>query len=350
MSFDYKEITDNLETSKIISLMQELGADRYKEVDNAVIFPTICHNVDSSEASMKLYYYKDSHIFYCFTDCTNMNIFKFLKNYYDTRQIQYNWYEDILQVVISCSASTIDRTREPNAYKSQRDNYIISKRKELTTYPKGIIDVFTKHYPIEWLNDGISRDSMDKYDIRFSPIQNKIIIPHFNAQGGLVGIRGRALDAEECELFGKYMPVQIEDKWYSHPLSLNLYGLNIAKENIKKYGYCFIGESEKFCMQVDGFDMPNCAVASCGSSINKFQIKQLMEECAPREIIVCYDREERDGEDKYFNKLYSMCKKYSNYANMSFVYDRKKLSKMKDSPSDNGQDIFNALVRERVKV
>ena len=41
------------------------------------------------------------------------------------------------------------------------------------------------------------------------------------------------------------MPVKIEDTWYKHPLSLNLYGLNETKENIKKNGVAFLLESEK---------------------------------------------------------------------------------------------------------
>lgn len=40
------------------------------------------------------------------------------------------------------------------------------------------------------------------------------------------------------------MPVCIEGKWYSHPLSLNLYGLNITKENIKQTGIAYLFEAE----------------------------------------------------------------------------------------------------------
>ena len=57
---DYKEIIDGLETKSVIELMQKLGADRYIERPGYVIFPTICHNVDSAEASMKLYYYTNN--------------------------------------------------------------------------------------------------------------------------------------------------------------------------------------------------------------------------------------------------------------------------------------------------
>ena len=57
---NYREIIDGLQDKDIINLMTKLGADRYKETDEAIIFPTICHNADCAEASMKLYYYKDS--------------------------------------------------------------------------------------------------------------------------------------------------------------------------------------------------------------------------------------------------------------------------------------------------
>lgn len=191
---------------------------------------------------------------------------------------------------------------------------------------------------------------MDKFNILYSNTQNKVIIPHLNENGELVGIRGRALDPIEAEKYGKYMPVRIENKFYSHKLSLNLYGLYENKDTIKNTGVCFLFESEKSVLQLEDFNMPNCAVASCGSNINIFQIKLLMKVCQPHEIIVCFDSEEKDGESKYFHKLYTMCKKYSNYCNFSFIYDRKHLLKLKDSPSDNGEEIFRYLLERRVKV
>mgnify|MGYP003315804525 CR=1 FL=1 len=103
-------------------------------------------------------------------------------------------------------------------------------------------------------------------------------------------------------------------------------------------------------MQCEQFSFPNCAVASCGSNLNKFQIDLLIRTCHPREIIVCYDNEEIKGENRYFEKLYKMCQKYTKYSNMSFIYDRKGLSKHKDSPSDNGEIILKQLINERIRV
>ena len=43
--------------------MIEHGAEKYEEYETHIIFPTICHNPYGAHMNMKLYYYKDSHLF-----------------------------------------------------------------------------------------------------------------------------------------------------------------------------------------------------------------------------------------------------------------------------------------------
>ena len=348
---DYKQIIDNLDINSIVELMKKLGADRYEEKEKFFIFPTICHNINSAEASMKLYLYKDTKLFVCYTEDGNMSIFKFLKTYYETRQIEYDWFEDIYNVVLNCGNFRPKEGFDTTQYHSLKERYQIKKKTvELQQYSNGILDIFMKNYPVEWLNDGISRRAMDKYNIKYSVSQNKIIIPHYDINNNLIGIRGRALNEWEIENIGKYMPIQIEKKWYTHPLSLNLYGLNHTKENIKKYGICYIGEAEKFCLQSESFSFPNCSCAVCGSQFNKYQLDILMKNCRPKEIVICFDKEEKDKEDKYFFKLYNLCKKYINYCKMSFIYDTENLLKLKESPTDCGENIFKKLLEKRIIV
>lgn len=346
---DYQGIIEQLNTDKVIELMEKLGVETYVRRSSYVIFPTICHNEDPTQASMKLYYYENNHIFYCYTNCQGMSIFKFLKHYYECRNISYDWYEDVYKVILDCSNFRTAAHEHPT-YKSIRDLYRRPEQVQLPTYSEGILQTFTKFYPPEWLNDGISKEAMDKFNILYSIPQNKIIIPHYNIDNKLVGVRGRALNEWEVENIGKYMPVQIEGQWYSHPLSLNLYGLNKTKDNIKKTGICFLFEAEKSVLQMDSFDRPNCAAAVCGSQFNKFALKILVQNCHPSEIVICFDKEELPGEDIYFNKLHKLCQKYKNYANFSFIYDMENLLELKDSPTDKGQDTFERLLNKRVKI
>ena len=346
---DYEQIVKDLKDEEVIRLMYELGADRHEETDNYIIFPTICHNENATEASMKLYYYKDTHLLYCYTEDGPMTIYKFLENYYKTRNIEYNWGQDILKVVFQCSAATELTTKETIFKQSLKDKYRKRQSIQLAAYSPNVLESFVKQYPIEWLEDNISAGAMDKYNIRYSISQNKIIIPHYDINNRLVGIRGRALNESEIA-YAKYAPVKIEDIVYKHKLSLNLYGLNHNWENIKELGICYIAESEKAVLQSELFGEKNCTVAICGSSLNIYQIKLLMQHCQPKEIVLCLDKEELPGEDKYFYKLWDMCSKYKLYTNMSFIYDRENLLNLKDSPFNRGRNIFNKLLEKRVKV
>jgi len=346
---NYEEIIEQLDDNKVKALLDKLQIP-FEEKGSYIIMPTVCHHADIDDASWKLYYYKNTHIFQCYTEDGAMSIFSFLKRFYETRNYEYDWYNDILRVILDCSNISFN-AEDANKYKSIQDDYSQKKiRRELPAYPEGILDVFVKYYPIEWLNDGISRAAMDKFNIKYSPSQNKIIIPHYDVNGRLIGIRGRALNPWEIENVGKYMPVQIEDKWYSHPLSLNLYGLNITKENIKRSGIAYLFEAEKSVLQFESFQMLNCAAAVCGSKLNKYALDILIRECHPQEIVICFDSEEEPKDDTYFNHLYTLCQKYNMYCNFSFIYDRERLLRLKDSPSDHGEEVFKQLLWKRVRV
>lgn len=344
---DYKKIIEELENEQIKELLYRLGAEDVIEKENCYITNTICHNEEGG--SYKLYYYFNNHCFVCYSNCDVMSPFKFLETYYQTRGIDYDWYKDVFLVIKNCSNYNPNLERKER-YKSISYKYQKEDKIKLESFDEGILEVFTKYYPIEWLKDGISKKAMDKFNIKYSISQNKIIIPHYDTENRLIGIRGRALNEYEIEEYGKYAPVKIEDIMYNHRLSYNLYGLNITKENIKNTGICFLVEGEKGVLQLEDFSFPNCGAAVCGSSLNIHQLRILMEECHPKEIILCFDNEELEGEEKYFLKLYDMCKKYKNYCNMSFIYDRQHLTNLKESPTDRGENVFKQLISKRVKI
>ena len=63
------EVRLSLTDEQVIHLLAKLGATNYIETPQAVIFPTLCHNINIEEASMKLYYYRNSKLFQCYTEC-----------------------------------------------------------------------------------------------------------------------------------------------------------------------------------------------------------------------------------------------------------------------------------------
>lgn len=350
---DYYEIINSLEPEKVITLMRRLGAENWIDKGGYIIFPTICHNIDPNEASMKLYFYKNTKLFTCYTECGNMSIFKFLKEYYTTRGIDYNWYEDVYLVAKSCSPLKVELEGfvQPT-YKSLRQRFSAKpKMVKLPEYSKEVLDCFVKGtYPQEWLDEGITREAMDKFEISYSISQNKIILPHYDVRHRLVGIRGRALNPEEVEAWGKYMPIKVENTWYKHPLSMNLYGLNITRKNIKRTRICYLFEGEKSVLKLDGFNMVNCGAAACGGNLNVYQLNLLLKHCAPQEIVICFDKEDKKGEDKHLERVCEIGRKYKEKCNFSYVRDMNELLDLKDSPVDKGEEVFRQLLRERKKI
>lgn len=353
----FDDIKANLTPEEIIDIVTNtLGAHTYQEHSDCIIFPTICHNIDSENARMKLYYYKENRLFHCYTECSSsFDIFGLFKKYYQKNNQKYDFYKDILLKIVSKESLSFEA--DNYKYQIQRDKYKIKKRDiTLISFPKNIINIYQKLYPVEWTYENISDKTMDRFNIRFSPLENKIIIPHYDINDNLIGIRARALNEEDIQNFGKYAPVKIEDKWYSHPLSLNLYGINFNKEAIKRARHIVIAEGEKSVLLYDEFfgSENNISVAVCGSSFNKLQLQLLLKNFDLNEIIIAFDKEynyypSKESEN-YFNRLLKLCEKYSKYCNFSFLFDTKNLLREKESPFDRGKKVFENLLENRVKI
>ena len=327
-----------------------LGANRYEEHDNEIIFPTICHNENADDASMKLYYYKNTKLFHCYSGCDEtFDIYQLFEKRYQLIKKEYNYVNDIIGV-IKKDYHNYTTFFEENEYKKLSDNYKKQFTEiQLTKYNKNILSIFEKYYTPEWLNDGITIDAMNKFNILYSINQNKIIIPHYDIDNNLIGIRARSLNEEDIQI-GKYMPIKIEGKIYAHPLAYNLYGLNLNKEAIARNHFAIVYESEKSVLLQEGL-FNNNSVAVCGSNFNKFQIQTLVK-CGAEEIIIAFDKEYYNNQEKeqYFYKLWNKIIKYKQYCKMSFIIDNENLLNLKDSPIDRGHDILMQLLKKRVKV
>jgi hypothetical protein len=65
---DYQELIEQLDDNKVKMMLVRLNIP-YDDRGDYLLMPTVCHNEDVESASWKLYYYKNTHIFYCYTEC-----------------------------------------------------------------------------------------------------------------------------------------------------------------------------------------------------------------------------------------------------------------------------------------
>ena len=136
---------------------------------------------------------------------------------------------------------------------------------------------------------------------------------------------------------------------YNHPLSFNLYNINLSQYNIRAIKKAILFEGEKSCLLYSSFFGTNndISVAVCGSNLVDYQIELLLS-LGVQEIIIGFDRQYQEIGDKdwqgWTKKLYNIHKKYGNIVQISYLFDKEHLLGFKDSPVDKGRDIENNIL------
>ena len=368
--YDKNGLKESLDIDQVSRYLEEFDAE--PEVRNGIIIArTICHN-HCGCGSHKLYYYPNTGLFKCYTDCGGdaFDIFELTRKILSREKpkaredSEWNLPEAIdyvaqyfhfapNQKVDTDSLETEDELAVFEKYDRINNIDINTQQVELKEYE----DTFLQHLPhpiiTPWLAEGISQEAMDSHEICYDPKNQGIVIPHRDINGRLIGIRERTLIQEQAELYGKYMPAKIAGKMYNHPLSFNVYNLNFSKDNISRMRKAFVFESEKSCLKYRSyFGAENdLSVAICGSSFINYQAWLLINQGA-EEIIVALDRQYKELGDDEFKKLVknlkSIHKKYGKYATISFMFDKEHLLGYKDSPIDCSKDTFIELYKKRI--
>lgn len=335
----------------IDKILSFFGLD-YKEVNNAYVLRTVCHNHQDDTGSEKLYVYfnEETVVFHCYTRCGSMGLEKFIEKYQDC---SYSEAKRLITEILD--RSSIDGFN--NLYKEDalENPFVIKKKKEFKINKVINNSVLNSFYPIPfggWIKENIFHRTQRKFNIRFDVVHNSIIIPQLNEDGQLVGIRRRALNEFDIEREGKYKPIFVNGRWYNADTSTIMYGLFENKDNIKKSKKAIIFEAEKSVMQLDTFYNGTApAVALYGSNISGYQAELLRKLCV-EEIIVALDKEYQDEHSyqTYLKVLIKKFKKFQPFFTVSFVLDGfdSSLLNYKDSPSDHGKETFEKLLRKRI--
>ena len=355
-NINFKELREKITPEQIKDILQKnYGVSPASENDKSIIFPTVCHNI--SGGSNKLYYYKDTKLFKCYTHCEGtFDIFNLIQKIEKLRNKEIS----IFDAIKKCNLQIDFLNKEDDVINYDNDinflyNLLKTKNKliKIPALDSSILNryVFNTDILNMWVKEGISLDTMKKFHILYDPIENCIIIPNYDDLNNLIGIRGRFLspDAE-----AKYKPITFQNKILSYPTSLALYGLNITKNRLEKNKYCIIFESEKSVMMMETYyKEQNCSVATLGKNIS-FQQIQLLLKYGVKDIIIAYDADYRNYKELEFKKqeYFKIGNILKTYFNVSIIFDFSfnKL-KYKDSPIDRGKEIFEDLIQNnRVKI
>ena len=358
VNISIQDIVNSITLEDVRLFLESLGVEQIAVYEDKgyLVCPTICHNPLEEAESMKLYWYQNNKIFRCYTECNEaMSIFTLYEKF---MYINYHRvsFEEAVDYVKKCIRHLVITETKSYKFEENTEQYKFDATfPKLTTYPKTMLTYFTHYYHPTWLRDGIKPEIMDKFHIGFSLAQNKIIIPHFDIDGDLVGIRARTLDKDEAKLYGKYRPLQIGNVLYAHPLHFNLYGIYEHQEAIRRRRSAIIVEGEKSVLLDDGYygEWSN-TVACCGSKFNKYHIHLLVDKLDVNEITIAFDKEyvKWDSEKafQYRKKIEQLCEPFKGLATFYYIWDIDDLLNEKDSPFDRGKETFEKLYKTRIRV
>lgn len=215
---------------------------------------------------------------------------------------------------------------------------MIHDEEEDTTPIKPISEKVLSYYlpygNVMFEDDGISLYTQHQWEIGFDPQSNSITIPIRDELGTLIAIKARRFKyTPDTPMSKRRFPDELmegESKyWFSAPgpKSQVLYGLYKNSDAIKQQGIVYVGESEKFTMQL--YEMGYYGVSIGSSTISKRQVDMLSR--LGVKIVICFDKDV----DK--EKLEDIASKFMDGIPVYAMIDNENILSEKESPSDNAK-------------
>lgn len=360
--YDKNSLKESLSIEEVFDLVAELGGKPHMNVDSFTA-RTICHGGNSH----KLYYYANTHLFHCYTECgdASFDIYELvLKVGKASGRVNYSLPQAIVFVAKYFGYSTdnfefedcqedLEDWKFINAFKRGKEKSK-PQQVELKVYDNAILKYLPCPRILPWEKEDITFEILKARGICYDPLNMGIVIPHYDINNNLIGIRERTLIKEE-EVYGKYKPAILNGKQFNHPLGFNLYNINFSKDAIKKMKIAIVFEGEKSCLKYASyFGKDNdISVACCGSNLINYQVKLLLS-LGVKEIVIALDKQFQEIGDeewkKWTAKLKTIYNKYGHYVNISYMFDLHNLLSYKSSPIDEGKEKFLTLFKERVRI
>lgn len=352
-----QDIKSKLTLEMLRTILIGFGAKIYYEDDDKIVMNTFCHGGKSVD---KLWYYKNSQVFECFTECGTFDILELICKIKDYKFIEsVNWLANKLGI----STYREGFGDEPTVIKDWEFIENIRKKRRrtgsgtdriLNFYDSQIFNVFQNKYYRGWIDEGISIETMQKYGIQYCALKQSIIIPHYDINNQLLGIRQRCLIDEDIDRYGKYTPLYYGGVLYNHPLTQNLFGLNHNADAIRRKQKIMLVEAEKSVLQTDTmFGEDNFTVSLCGSNVLSNHQRDLILSLGVKKVIIAVDKQWTNEEEmlKWAEHIRKkIIDKLAPYVTVEVLWDTFDILGYKDSPTDRGKDSLLFLMENKLYV
>ena len=354
---DVKKLKKSLSLAHHKQIMQALGIPSYSENSAQIVYYTGDKNVDPYKGSPKLYFYKDTSIYVGMTAGRSYDIISLVQTRLALLK-QPCSFLDACQFILdttNINPDSISRVKkEGHVYDWSNLERFIRVRKygnQLSEYNRNIIDTLPPLYPQAWIDEGISEETMDKYQIRYYERCNQTVIPCFDDEARLVGVRVRNWDKDRVEQ-AKYMPlVTLDGQCYKFNTNQVFYGINYNKPEIERTGKVIIVESEKAVMKLDTYmGRHNIALGMYGSNLGIQRRNQLLK-MGVNTVSYVVDNDFIGQDDEFFEqwreKIQHFIKLWDGFCRVEIVWDNLGLLGPKENATDRTKEVWEQLWENR---
>ncbi len=242
------------------------------------------------------------------------------------------------------------RVNVATEYCNRYSNRYVREIRDNKLHERSFLDRFVMLPHTLLIEEGISFDVAEQFNVCFDSEKERIVFPHFDWEQPdmIVGLQGRIVGVTDEEIKKLGIP-----KYWNYIRGYikgqNLYGWHVAKEHVQREKKMIIFESEKSVMKHFTFNKgKGFSVALGGHELTDEQVKFIAKntpiDC---EIIIAFDK---DIMKKNFNVITETCEKLSRFRKVSYIYDdidNGIILKEKDAPIDNGFKVWSFFFNNR---
>ena len=282
----------------------------------------------TNEKTPSFFVNPDKHLWYCFSCGEGGTIIQFVRKYHKVS------YEQAVKMIASWAHIML--TNEEPMLKIIR--HYKKKEEELTIREELPSDIMNKFKDItiqSWIKEGIPREILEKYSVKYDDNACRIVFPVWDIDGKLINIKGRAAHPRWKDFgMAKYI--------YYYPLGKNdfFWGYHWHLQDVLAKNEIILVEGEKSVMKLEACGVNN-AVAMATSHLSKAQAQILMK--LHTNIVVALDKDKDPKQDKNLMNL-------ARYNNCYIMVDKENLLDEKDAPIDKGIEVFKKLYDQKERL
>lgn len=279
---------------------------------------------------------QDPAVFYDYSSGIGGNLFTFVKHYNNcssTRAVEiiknYAGYNGEVVAPKKKMDAVIDCLR----FKKKKP---LVKQQKSKVLPDDYMERYEKRKDklAVWMNEGISEESIEKYDVYYDAFSNRLVYPIRNIEGKIVNVGGRTLDPAWKEK--KLRKYTYFHQWGTMNV---IYGLYENMDAILEKKEVILFEGCKSVLLADTWGIHNTG-ALLTSHLNPSQMLILIK--LGFRVVFALDKDVLVRDDHNIRKL-------RNYVTVEYLCDTKGVLEEKDAPVDKGYETFADLYENRRK-